>query len=107
VSSGQEESTVASWPAAQAPRWLTITSVVILVVMAAVLVYFATTVSGLRSVYFYAAGCMFVLLAGWRWLAETRPGFRTSQLGGRILAGMKIATVLLVGLMVWNLVSTR
>lgn len=107
VSSGQEEPTAVSWQAARSPRWLTITSALLLAPLAAGLVYFATTVSGLRSVVFYAAAGMFVLLGVWRWLTETRPGFRTSRVGGRILTAMNIAAVLLVGLYVWSLVSTR
>lgn len=107
MSSGQEEPTAVSWQAARPPRWLTITSVLLLVLVAAGLVYFATTVSGLRSVIFYAAAGMFVVLAVWRWLTETRPGFRASRVGGRILTAMNIAAVLLVGLTVWNLVATR
>lgn len=106
MSSGQEEPTAVSWPAARTPRWLTIASVLLLVPVAAGLVYFATTVSGLRSVLFYAAAGMFVVLAVWRWLTETRPGFRTSRVGGHILTAMGIATVLLVGLTAWNLIST-
>lgn len=105
VSSGQEEPTAASWQAARPPRWLTIASVLLLVAMAASLVYLATTASGLNSVAFYAAAAMFALLAGWRWLTETRPGFRTSRVGGRILTAMSIAAILLVGLTAWNLAS--
>ncbi|MDR7381179.1 hypothetical protein [Promicromonospora iranensis] len=105
MNSGPEEPTAVSWQAARTPRWLTITSVLLLVPVAAGLVYFATTTSGLSSVIFYAAAVMFVWLAVWRWLTETRPGFRTSRVGGRILTAMNIAAVLLVGLTVWNLVA--
>ncbi|WP_454859651.1 hypothetical protein [Promicromonospora soli] len=78
----------------------------LLVAMAASLAYLATTASGLSSVVFYAAGAMCVFLACWRWLTESRPGFRTSRVGGRILTAMSIVAILLVGLTAWNLAST-
>lgn len=107
MSSGQEEPTPASWQAAESPRWLTIASMLFLVTVAASLVYLAASAGGLRSVAFYGTGAMCVLLAGWRWLTDTRPGFRTSRVGGRILTAMSIAAILLVGLTAWNLASTK
>jgi hypothetical protein len=105
VSSGQEEPTAASWPAMQPPRWLMITNLLLLVAVAAGLMYLAAIASELSSVGFYALGALCVLLAGWRWLTYTRPGFRRSRVGGRILTAMNIIAILLVGLTAWNFAS--